>query len=296
MSGEKEGLRRKIESAGDLNGVVRAMKALAASNIGQYERAVESLGHYYRTVELAMAACFRRAGSAPVPAKKGRREGLLVGVVIFGSDQGLVGQFNESLVDFAMQEINSLHVEARKIWAVGERIQALLDGTGFAKAAPLSVPNSVYGITPLVGRILIEVEAARERSEVEEVYFFHNRPKSGALFEPVRRRMLPLDQIWRNSLANLPWPTKVLPEVIEGAQPVLPAFVRGYLFVLLFQACAESLASENASRLASMQRAEKNIGEMLEELSLRFNRDRQCAIDEELFDVISGYEATSNGR
>jgi F-type H+-transporting ATPase subunit gamma len=92
------------------------------------------------------------------------------------------------------------------------------------------------------------------------------------------------------------WPTKNLPEVIEGAASALQAFVRGYLFVLLFQACAESLASENASRLAAMQRAEKNIEEILEDLNRTFRRVRQESIDEELFDVISGFEALTGPR
>jgi F-type H+-transporting ATPase subunit gamma len=83
--------------------------------------------------------------------------------------------------------------------------------------------------------------------------------------------------------------------VLEGPTPALPAFVRGYFFVLLFQACAESLAAENASRLAAMQRAEKNIDDMLVELNRSFHRMRQESIDEELFDVISGYEALSKG-
>ena len=73
--------------------------------------------------------------------------------------------------------------------------------------------------------------------------------------------------------------------------PTLQAFIREYLFVLLYQACAESLASENASRLAAMQRAEKNIKEILEDLNRIFHRIRQEAIDEELFDVVSGFEA-----
>ncbi|HLP59113.1 MAG TPA: F0F1 ATP synthase subunit gamma, partial [Candidatus Deferrimicrobium sp.] len=64
-----------------------------------------------------------------------------------------------------------------------------------------------------------------------------------------------------------------------------------YLFVSLFRTCAESLASENASRLAAMQRADKNIDEMLEELNGTYHRLRQGAIDEELFDVVSGFEA-----
>ncbi|MEI9896716.1 MAG: F0F1 ATP synthase subunit gamma [Chthoniobacter sp.] len=71
------------------------------------------------------------------------------------------------------------------------------------------------------------------------------------------------------------------------------ALVREYLFISLFRACAESLASENASRLAAMQRADKNIDEMLENLHGAFHRLRQSGIDEELFDVISGFEALS---
>ena len=76
-----------------------------------------------------------------------------------------------------------------------------------------------------------------------------------------------------------------------GDTETLRALIREYLFVSLFRACAESLASENASRLAAMQRADKNIDELLEDLNRTFHRLRQSGIDEELFDVISGFEA-----
>ena len=76
----------------------------------------------------------------------------------------------------------------------------------------------------------------------------------------------------------------------------LGALIRGYLFVSLFRACAESLASENASRLSAMERAERNIDELLETLHGTFHRLRQSGIDEELFDVISGFEALSGGQ
>jgi alternate F1F0 ATPase F1 subunit gamma len=91
---------------------------------------------------------------------------------------------------------------------------------------------------------------------------------------------------WRRRLAGLPWPTGNLPEVVGGSSATLRALIREYLFVSLFRACAESLASENASRLAAMQRAEKNIDELLEDLNGTFHRLRQSGIDEELFDVI----------
>jgi F-type H+-transporting ATPase subunit gamma len=71
--------------------------------------------------------------------------------------------------------------------------------------------------------------------------------------------------------------------------------IREYLFVSLFRSCAESLASENSSRLGAMQRAEKNINEILDLLRHQFHRLRQSTIDEELFDVISGFEALRTG-
>jgi F-type H+-transporting ATPase subunit gamma len=102
-----------------------------------------------------------------------------------------------------------------------------------------------------------------------------------------------LDANWRQKLAELPWPTGNLPEVMGETTAALRALIREYLFISLFRACAESLSSENASRLAAMQRADKNIDELLEDLNGAFHRLRQSGIDEELFDVISGFEALS---
>jgi F-type H+-transporting ATPase subunit gamma len=294
MSGNMQSLRRKINGAGDLEGVVRAMKALAASSIGQYEKAVESLDGYYRTVELGLVACLRRAhemGAGELEEARQAKGGEPVGAIVFGSDQGLVGQFNDVVVNLAIGTMTKLSGPKKKIWAVGDRAFDLLVDSGLPQPTLLKVPSSVGGITPLVGEILVEVEKAREQHEVVEVYLFHNRPTSGSLYQPVSRRLLPLDREWRGKLAKLDWPTKMPPQVIEGPLPTVEFFIRGYLFVLLFQACAESLNSENASRLAAMQRAEKNIKDMLENLNRKFNHERQESIDDELFDVVSGFEA-----
>jgi F-type H+-transporting ATPase subunit gamma len=295
MSGTMQSLRRKIDGAADLQGVVGSMKALAASSIGQYERAVRSLDDYYRTVKLGLSVCLRQAAEVPVDVGKRKAQEEMRGAVVFGSDQGLVGRFNEVLVEFAISKLKSLPGKTKKIWAVGERVQELLADTGLTQSGVLSVPNSVNAITPLIGQILVDIQAARERGEVVAVYLFHNRPKSESVYEPVGKLLLPLDQAGQNKLAALPWPTKSLPDIIDGSAggvtPTLQAFIREYLFVLLFQACAESLASENGSRLAAMQRAEKNIKEILEDLNRTFFRIRQEAIDEELFDVVAGFEA-----
>jgi len=298
MSGTTDSLSRKISTAQDLAAVVRSMKALAASSIGQYERAVESLGDYCRTIELGLSVYLRRIAPSPQSRGASQAPAGAIGAVLFGSDQGLVGRFNEVLMEFAVSKLESLPGKLAQIWAVGERMQSLVAdarpaGTTLPPPRVLSVPGSVEAITPLVGQILIDIEAARERGEVTEIYLFHNRPLSAAAYEPAAKRLLPLDAAWRSGLAALTWPTKNLPQVIDESASTLAAFIRGYLFVLLFQACAESLASENASRLAAMQRAEKNIREILEELSGKFHRLRQESIDEELFEVVAGYESLS---
>jgi F-type H+-transporting ATPase subunit gamma len=156
------------------------------------------------------------------------------------------------------------------------------------------VPSSVQAITALVGQILVETEAHDSHGDVTELHLFYNRPTSGAVYEPVNQRLLPLDEAWRHALAERPWPTKTVPEVMGSRTGALRALIREYVFVSLFRACAESLASENASRLAAMQRADKNIDELLEDLNRTFHRVRQSGIDEELFDVVSGFEALSN--
>lgn len=105
------------------------------------------------------------------------------------------------------------------------------------------------------------------------------------------QRFLPLDEKWKDSLQELPWPTKLPPQIAGAAKPTLMALISEYLFTSLFKACAESLASENASRLEAMQRAENNIGDLLDDLNKKYHRLRQSSIDEELFDVVSGFEA-----
>jgi F-type H+-transporting ATPase subunit gamma len=294
MSDTTASLRRKIRGAGDLQSVVRTMKAVAASSIGQYEKSVLALADYYRTVELGLGTCFREIGSAPLTAKRNRPTvGGVIGAVVFGSDQGLVGQFNDAVADHAVKTLVALTANP-EVWAVGERVHARLEDAGLPLVGLFTVPNSIKAITPLVGQILTESETEYSRGKVTELLLFYNRSESAAAYTPVSQRLLPLDETWRRKLAELPWPTGNLPEVVGRDTATLRALIREYLFVSLFRACAESLASENASRLAAMQRADKNIDELLEDLNGTFHRLRQSGIDEELFDVISGFEALSS--
>ena len=293
MSDTVASLSRKINSAGDLQSVVRTMKAMAASSIAQYERSVRALADYYRTVELGLGVCLKnREPANPMTEWQGNAGVSTVGAVVFGSDQGLVGQFNDVVADHTIRFLAALPGKPQ-IWAVGERVHSRLADEGLPLAGLFPVPNSVKAITPLVGRILVEYETRHQRRESAELHLFYNRPVAGATYAPVNQRLLPLDDIWHRNLAELPWPTKNLPEVVGAGNETLRVLIREYLFVSLFRASAESLASENASRLAAMERADTNIDELLEDLTGTFHRLRQSGIDEELFDVVSGFEALS---
>jgi F-type H+-transporting ATPase subunit gamma len=293
VSGATEALGRQIAGTQDLSAVVRSMKALAASSITQYERSVEALTDYFHTVELALSVCLRQRAMVSLPAATAVPKTRAA--ILFGSDQGLVGRFNEVLIDYSAHTLASLPGKTIKIWTVGERIRALVTDVGLPEPANFAVPITIDGITPLVGAILIAIEAQLEQDRNGEIYLFHNAPLAGSIYQPVGKRLLPLDQSWERDLSRLPWPGKGLPEVIGPTAAALAAIIRGYLFVLIFQACAQSLASENASRLAAMQRAEQNIADLLGELTRKYHRLRQESIDEELREVISGYEALSPG-
>src|ERR1019366_8934041 len=173
MSDTTESLRRKISSAGDLQSVVRTMKALAASSIGQYEKSVRALADYYRTVELGLGACFRESEPASVKVEReGQTDAGAIGAVVFGSDQGLVGQFNDVVADYAIKTLAGLPGKCR-VWAVGERVHARLADAGQPLVGLFTVPNSVQAITPLVGRIQIETVAHRDKGEHAPLWVFH---------------------------------------------------------------------------------------------------------------------------
>jgi F-type H+-transporting ATPase subunit gamma len=292
MSDSLESLRHKINGAAELESVVRTMKALAASSITQYERAVLSLDDYYRTVELGLVACLHQTGMKMQTQDAAGKGSSKLCAVVFGSDQGLVGQFNEVLAEFVIDKLHDMPSD-KNILAVGERIQVHFADPGLTVSGNFAVPNSIAAVTMLIGRILGGIESQRERGKDLHVYLFHNRPRYGAFYAPVMQRLLPLDETWQRGLAGIRWPSVNLPEVVGDAAATLQTLTLEYLFISLFRACAESLASENASRLAAMQRAEKNIDELLDDLNQNFHRQRQSGIDEELFDVISGFEALS---
>jgi F-type H+-transporting ATPase subunit gamma len=285
-----EHLKRRIRSAQDLLGVVRTMKALAATSIRQYQRAVESLAEYNRTVELGLQVVLRKSAELPRPADP-RAAGL--GILVFGTDQGLCGQFNNLIAEHALAAIGRTGVapENRIVIAIGLRVADLLADAGQPVFEVLSPPGSTTGITPLVQDITVLLEDWRFRSQIGQMHLVYHEYLSGASYRAKTLQILPVEETWLTALRRRKWESATLPLFTMAWEDLFRALIGEYLFVSIYRAFANSLASENASRLAAMQSAEKNIEERLEELFMQFHRQRQMTITEELLDIVSGFEA-----
>lgn len=221
-----ENLRSKTEGAKELKSVVSAMKAMAASNIVQYETAVSSLADYFHTIALGIVAYFKAEKIAAIDSvlvSKNKQEEVICAIV-FGSDQGLVAQFNDSMATFVSSSLKGL-ANKKEIWAVGERVQLLLADEGFNTSKLYSVPNDINAVTPLVTELLNKSQEYLQKEKVTAFYIFHNRPNPIAGYTPVMQRFLPLDEKWKETLKQIQWLTKLPPQIAGGSMPTLIALI-----------------------------------------------------------------------
>jgi F-type H+-transporting ATPase subunit gamma len=315
-----EALQSKINSVEDLRAVVRTMKTLAMVNIRHYEKARIALEDYSETIELGLQALLRDRyfSETPItflPNSQKQNQGR-VGVILFGSDHGLCGQFNEQIVTYTLEQFNDqqIHREQLQIATVGSRLIPYLEAAKQPIENHFSLPSSVAGTTQLVQELLLAIEKWRFRqfpqfissigsepieeihSPVEQILLFYNRSISTTNYQPLTLQLLPLNLNWLHELEQRPWNSSALSIQNMSWNRLFPLFIRQYLFVSLYQATVESMASENASRLASMQAAEKNIEERLTDLNADYRSSRQNSITAELLDIVAGFEALNHNQ
>ncbi len=285
-----EEIKRRIKNTRDLKSIVHTMKILAAVSIRQYERAEESLEYYNKTTEMGLRVVLKDNEGVSAIQKQPVATG--VGAIVFGSDQGLCGQFNEVIASFSMEQLERMEVPVanRTILAIGAQAAVRLDALNQPVAGEMVTPASVAGIKPLVQQVLLQVERWRNHDGIGRVYLFFNRLISAMVYRPQMVKFYPIELERFRYLAEDAWPCRGLPVYHLDLETLLSELFDQYLFVVLYRAFANSLAAENASRLISMQVAERNIDEQLVELQKQFHHQRQNAITDELLDVVSGFE------
>ena len=286
-------LQRQLRAAEELYDLVRTMKVLAAVNMRHLERAVEALADYTRTIELGLHVVLRTMTVLPVSTFRSAH-GLAA--IVFGSDQGMCGPLNDRVASYVDQYLkkSSSSTESLHCVAVGERVAARLADAGYRIDTTLSTPSSVSGITARVQDLLVVIDRWYSRGLIQRVMVFYAEHSSHAAYQPVGLTLLPVDQEWLQEIRSRSWDTHVLPMHTLDADFLFSQLIRHYLFTVLFRGCAESMASENASRLAAMRAAERNIGDRITALRTLYHQSRQMAITEELLDIASGFEALTS--
>lgn len=293
-----EALRHALDVVQDLRSIVRTMKALAAVSIHQYDRAVAALADYDRAVRQGLTVVLRELatearanGDLPANGAFGAlapHDRPVTGAIAFGSDHGLCGRFNEVLASRVACDLEKLPANCRRVAAVGARQATALEEQGLLPEHLIYAPGAASAIGQTVRQLLPVLEQWRAAG-VGRVLLFHNRHDGSDSHRPVSLSLLPLDP----DALRCEWlrPGRSLPGYASDRASLLAALLREWFFVELFRACAESMASEHASRLLAMQAAERNIGDRLAELNSAWRQQRQEAITAELLDVVAGFEA-----
>ena len=291
-----ESLRKKIQSAEDLHTIVRTMKTLSSVNIRHYEKAVKSVAEYYRTVDLGLQVVLKNGPIDVLTVPEDKDRGLCA--VIFGSDQGLCGGFNDHIVSHVLEVMNVREVsrERRTVVCIGSRAADLLEEEGQPVEKILPIPGSLAGITSVMQQIVMLINEWQGEGRIGSVSLFYNKPVSNISYDPHTEHLLPLEREWFQTILSKSWPSHVLPTFTMERGNLFSSLIRQYVFVSLYRACIESMASENASRAASMQAAEKNIEERLENLNALYRHQRQSSITDELLDIVSGFEALRSDK
>lgn len=291
MAETLETLRSKIVSATDLLSVVTTMKAISAVNIRHSEKAVEALAEYNRTIEMGLQILLMNSETTFTGEQEPKDKQF--GAIIFGSDQGLVGQFNRVIVNHALREMDQLMIDDqdRIIVVVGMRAAGVLEQANQRIQEILPVPSSIPHITQMLQEIVLLIESLRQEHGLEHLVLFYNHPTTGVSYKPVSLQLLPINIDWLSRLENQKWESRCLPIFTTDPDQLFSALIREHFLVSMFAAYARSMASENASRLATMQVAERNIEERIEELTNHYHQTRQTAITTEILDIMAGFEA-----
>lgn len=279
-----QGIKKNINSAENLQSIVGTMKAHASSNINQFQDAAKASREYRNVLDMSLYVVLSKEEEITPLEEVDKGDTLHI---VFGSDHGLAGRFNERISTFVLEKIPN--GENHKIIIIGQQIfQRLKDDFDIYKS--FMQPQTTDTISSMVNKILLEMDGLRDKTPIKEIILYYNRPDDNSTFIENMEILFPINLL-ELSKDKIIWKSKSIPTYFDEKEQIISNLIKQYFFITLYRAFCFSLASENASRLASMQSAEKNIEERLEELNYEYRRERQNSITEELNDIVSGFKS-----
>ena len=289
MAQTLEYLSRQNNTLGSIRGIVHTMKTLSAINAAPYEQAARSIEAYHRTILQGFATFAHRSGGIALAAEDVREQLL----VVFGSDHGLCGSYNEILAEkvasHCRDQTGPQTGSTPRLLCIGAQMNDALRDQGLAPEAVLLPPASAEGIGRLAGDIVTRLARLGHGQALHRLVVtlaFTRRGEHG-LREPVTQRLLPLQPSLLQREQR--WHSRSLPDYSMSADALLASLIRSHIFASVFRASAEAMVTENAARLALMQQAEQSVDERLEEVQAEMRSVRQTEITNGLMDVIIGH-------
>ena len=284
-------IKRQLESIRSLSDIVAAMRDLAAICVRRAEAAVRATRPYAELVETALDEAMGQA-DLQQPDRPADDASSAVAVV-FTSEQGLCGAYNDRVVRRALEFMSKAPRRAQLV-AIGRRGRDLLAPQGAKAALSLPAPTNLEGIRSQVLELAGQVFELYSERGASELFFVYNAYVGMGRFQETVRQVLPVS----------PGDLQASRERAFGYEPILTApprellgrLIEEYFFIQFYRGLLESHASENGARLASMTAATTNIDERIVALTRQFQSVRQEDITSELLDVVSGAEALRTGR
>ncbi len=272
-------IQSHIESIGGLLDIVGAMRSLAGMRVHEAQRSLAAIRHYSESVAASIAAALLLLPEPPAGSQPARDRRA---VVVFASEHGFVGAFNDRVLEAA----GAIVQPREALLVLGSRGAALATERGLPVAWSTPMASHPAGAPETARGLAAELYRRIARGEVTRIELVHARQRRGAAGAIEHRVLLPLDLA---ALHAEPPRQAPLHNLAPGV--LLEKLTAEYVLALLMEAAVESIASENAARLATMESARGNVSRKLDELRQAARLTRQDEITMELLDIATGAAA-----
>jgi len=290
MAGSKE-IRTKIKSVQSTRKITKAMEMVAASKMRKAQERMRQARPYGDKIRNIVAHLANANPEYRHPFLVKNEVARDVGVILVTSDKGLCGGMNTNVLRLLTAKVKEWQGEGRKVHftAFGNKGFAFLQRFGAKIVSHLTHYGDTPHLDKLVGpgRVLFQQQ---QKGEVGSVYIIYTRFINTMKQEPVIEQLLPLtaDRLQEDDRSTRGgWDYLYEPD----AKTVLEQLLRRYLEAIVYQAMAENIASEQSARMVAMKAASDNASNVIDELTLVYNKSRQAAITKELSEIVGGAAA-----
>ncbi|NLN76708.1 MAG: ATP synthase F1 subunit gamma [Armatimonadetes bacterium] len=277
-------IRRRIRVVKNIEKITSAMKMVAAAKLRKAQERAEAVRPYADKMRAVMGNLSASVGEIDHPLLQ-VREVQNAAYVIIGADRGLAGSYNANVMHKAINDIEGRDAESVKLVLIGSKAISFFRRRRYEIAAEFDPPGSDVTFAD-IREVTRKTRAMFESGEVDAVYLVYARFVTAMRQDPTVVQLLPMS-------APAEDPDSARADYIfePKADVMLGTLLPRYVDTQLYQAFVESQASEHGARMTAMTAATKNAGEMIDNLTLQYNKARQAAITTEIMEIVSGAEA-----